>query len=58
MLGNSLVERLKALDIYKKVPSDLVQPTFGGALCKLYHNHHSIRSIIFKRYYNGSPIYQ
>lgn len=34
MIGGGLVDKLKSLDIYKKVPSDLVQPTFGGALCK------------------------
>lgn len=32
MLGFSLMDRFKSLDIYKKLPSDFVQPTYSGAL--------------------------
>ena len=29
----TLVDRFKSLDIYRKLPSDFVQPTYSGALC-------------------------
>lgn len=35
MLGFSLMDKFKALDIYKKLPSDFVQPTYSGALRKI-----------------------
>ena len=34
MLGLSLSDKFKSLDIYRKLPGDIVQPTFSGALCK------------------------
>jgi hypothetical protein len=34
MYGFSLLEKFKGLDIYRKLPSDYVQPTYSGAMCK------------------------
>ena len=34
MYGFSLIEKFKSLDIYRKLPSDYVQPTYSGAMCK------------------------
>ena len=31
----TLVDKFKSLDIYRKLPSDFVQPTYSGALCKI-----------------------
>lgn len=39
MFGLSLLERFKALDIYRKLPSDYVQPTYSGAMCKKLYNY-------------------
>jgi len=42
MIGLSLSDRFKSLDIYRKLPVDIVQPTFSGALCntnKKYKNY-------------------
>ena len=36
MYGFSLLDKFKSLDIYRKLPSDFVQPTYSGALRK-YH---------------------
>ena len=33
----TLVDKFKSLDIYRKLPSDFVQPTYSGALCKLFY---------------------
>lgn len=33
MIGLSLSDKFKTLDIYRKLPGDIVQPTFSGALC-------------------------
>ena len=30
-----LVDKFKSLDIYRKLPSDFVQSTYSGALCKI-----------------------
>ncbi len=35
MYGLSLYDRFKSLDVYRKLPSDFVQPTYSGAMCKL-----------------------
>ena len=35
MYSFSLIDKLKSLDIYRKLPSDYVQPTYSGALCNL-----------------------
>lgn len=32
MYGMSLVDKFKSLDIYRKLPSDFVQPTPTGAI--------------------------
>lgn len=32
------MEAFKSLDVYRKLPSDFVQPTYSGAMCKLYFN--------------------
>ncbi len=34
MYGFSLLEKFKSLDVYRKLPSDYVQPTYSGAMCK------------------------
>jgi hypothetical protein len=33
MRGFSLIDKFKSLDIYRKLPSDYVQPTYSGAMC-------------------------
>lgn len=33
MFGFTLIEKFKSLDIYRKLPSDYVQPTYSGAMC-------------------------
>ena len=35
MYSFSLIDKFKSLDIYRKLPSDYVQPTYSGALCNL-----------------------
>ena len=32
MFGNTIANKIKALDVYKRVPKGLSQPTFSGAL--------------------------
>jgi len=32
MLGMSLMDRFKSLDVYRKLPSDFIQPTYSGAM--------------------------
>jgi hypothetical protein len=32
MYGFTLVDKFRSLDIYRKLPSDFVQPTYSGAL--------------------------
>ena len=34
MYSFSLIDKFKSLDIYRKLPSDYVQPTYSGAMCK------------------------
>ena len=34
MYGFSLLDKFKSLDVYRKLPSDFVQPTYSGALRK------------------------
>ena len=34
MKGFSLIDKFKSLDIYRKLPSDYVQPTYSGAMRK------------------------
>ena len=40
MYGFSLVDKFRSLDIYRKLPSDFVQPTYSGALSNsnIYQN--------------------
>ena len=33
MYGMTLLDKFRSLDIYRKLPSDFVQPTYSGALC-------------------------
>ena len=43
----TLVDKFKSLDIYRKLPSDFVQPTYSGALCKIIlYNKNKIFSFI------------
>lgn len=35
MYGMTLVDKFRSLDIYRKLPSDFVQPTYSGALRNL-----------------------
>ena len=37
MYGFSLMDKFKSLDVYRKLPSDFVQPTYSGAVCKIIH---------------------
>ncbi len=30
---SSLLDKLRSLDVYRKLPSDYLQPTFSGAAC-------------------------
>lgn len=45
MFGGSVMEKFKSLDVYRKLPSDYLQPTYSGATCKMtsnssiYHQH-------------------
>lgn len=34
MYSFSLIDKFKSLDIYRKLPSDYVQPTYSGAMRK------------------------
>jgi hypothetical protein len=38
MLGMSLVDKFKSLDVYRKLPKDIAQPTYSGAMCKNFIN--------------------
>ena len=49
MYGMTLVDKFRSLDIYRKLPSDFVQPTYSGALCKL-----NLYNIIQKKIYSIS----
>jgi len=31
-----VIEKFKALDVYRKLPSDYLQPTYSGATCNEY----------------------
>jgi hypothetical protein len=35
MLGLSLYDKFKSLDVYRKLPSDFTQPTYSGAMRKI-----------------------
>ena len=35
MFGQSVASKLKAFDVYKKLPSDLTEPTLSGALVSI-----------------------
>lgn len=39
MYGFSLIDKFKSLDVYRKLPSDFVQPTYSGAMCKNIFNN-------------------
>ncbi len=47
MYSFSLIEKFKSLDIYRKLPSDYVQPTYSGAMCNL----NNILILSFNDYY-------
>jgi hypothetical protein len=34
MFGMSLVDKFKNLDVYRKLPKDIAQPTYSGAMRK------------------------
>lgn len=36
MFGSGVQNRLRSLDIYKKLPSDLTEPTISGALISIF----------------------
>ena len=38
MYGMTLIDKFRSLDIYRKLPSDFVQPTYSGALRILFYN--------------------
>ena len=46
MYGMTLVDKFRSLDIYRKLPSDFVQPTYYGALCNL-NLYNIIQKIIY-----------
>ena len=58
MFGMSLIDRFKSLDVYRKLPSDFVQPTYSGALCKIYKTYIKKNSINNKFNYHDSLIYK
>jgi hypothetical protein len=33
MFGMTLLDRFKRLDVYRKLPKDIAQPTYSGAMC-------------------------
>ena len=45
MYSFSLIDKFKSLDIYRKLPSDYVQPTYSGAM-RNYNNNFNINYII------------
>lgn len=47
MYSFSLIDKFKSLDIYRKLPSDYVQPTYSGAMCKIFNYNYII---IFPNY--------
>ena len=47
MYSFSLIDKFKSLDIYRKLPSDYVQPTYSGAMCNL----NKILILLFNDYY-------
>ena len=51
----SLFGKLKLIDLYKKVPHDLTEGTYGGAIRNLMHK---IYSVHFLHHHYGSAIYQ
>lgn len=55
MFKFSLLDKFKSLDIYRKLPSDYVQPTYSGALCKIlfYKINYSKFSILNQCYNNA-----
>lgn len=40
--NDSLVEKMKSFDVYRKLPKNYLQPTFVGAVCKLTLNFDSV----------------
>ena len=46
MYGMTLVDKFRSLDIYRKLPSDFVQPTYSGALCN-FNIYNIIQKIIY-----------
>ena len=48
MYGMTLVDKFRSLDIYRKLPSDFVQPTYSGAL----RNFNIFNYIFPKIFYN------
>lgn len=45
------MEFIKSLDVYKKLPSDIVEPTYSGTICKYY------LSLIFNSIINYNYFY-
>jgi hypothetical protein len=33
MFGMTLLDKFKRLDVYRKLPKDIAQPTYSGAMC-------------------------
>ena len=50
MFGGSVMEKFKSLDVYRKLPSDYLQPTYSGATCTIINNS----SIYDKHSHNGN----
>ena len=44
------MEKFKSLDVYRKLPSDYLQPTYSGATCTIINNS----SIYNKHSHNGN----
>ncbi len=39
MFGDvSMMDRLRSLDVYRKLPKNYLEPTFMGAVCKILFN--------------------
>ena len=39
MFGNSAMNRLRSLDVYRKIPKDYTESTLSGAMSILFFNH-------------------
>ena len=56
--SDSLVDKLKSFDVYRKLPKSYLQPTFIGAFCKYKYNIIKIYSVCHFYYFNGFSFFK